>query len=145
MTPTFTLKEDMADRDELDAARRAAVKATKPNGGLPDGLARWRRDHPHRSSSWRVDKTGGWVFMYADTAYYFGPCRDCDTGRVTTQRQQTKNVTGLGRWPELCDDCRSAKAEETAAKTRRRMQQLRNPNGIDLRQFNNHPDPSLRN
>jgi hypothetical protein len=132
--------------DELLQARRAAAKATKPNGGLPDGLARYRRDHPHRSSSWRVDKTGGWVFMYAGTAYYFGPCRDCDTGRVSTQRKETKGTGGLGRWPELCDDCRESKYDDpNGTEARRRGRKSRNPNYDDMRQFNNHPEPYWRN
>jgi hypothetical protein len=117
-----------------------------PNAGMPDGLDRWRRDHPHRSSSWRVDKTGGWVFMYAGTAYYFGPCRDCPTGRVSTQRKETKSTRGLGRWPELCDDCRAAQyADPHGTESRRRVRKSRNPNDVDLRQFNNHRVPSFRN
>ena len=137
----------MTDRDELDAARRAAVEAMGPNGGLPDALERWRREHPYRSASWRVEKTGGWVFVAHDgIVYYWGPCRDCPTGRVTTQRRETKGVSGNGRWPELCDDCRAAKYEDPhGTESRRQVRKSRNPNYDDMRRYNNHPSNSLRN
>lgn len=127
------------------ASASAAAEGMKRNGGLPDRLDQWRQAHPFRSAAWRVERTGGFVFAYAGVVYYFGRCRLCDA-RVTTQRRETRSVSGNGRWPELCGLCSAAAVSDPyGTKNRHRVRMSRNPHRVDLRQYNNRPDESRRN
>lgn len=97
---------------------------------VPTRIDRWRSDNPDFFDHWTTKY--GCVIQFWGMRVYYGRCRDCSE-LVTKRRDisrphQNKYKSGptqLGRWPILCDRCRSAKEEAKADNARRRMARLR--------------------
>lgn len=84
-----------------------------------------RRQNPNRVNRWNTKY--GCVVQFWGMRVYCGRCRDC-AAPVTTLRDVSRHNWGLttvGRWPELCENCRSKKREAHAEGARHRMAALR--------------------
>jgi hypothetical protein len=82
-----------------------------------------RRENPNRLRTWRT-ASGGVVTQFWGMRIYCGRCRDCNAP-VTTRRDVSAHnwgMTRLGRWPELCGECRAAKG---ADRKRRQVESVR--------------------
>lgn len=85
----------------------------EPRSKSQAALERYREENPGEFAGWFVPKTGGYVVAIGNVKAYRGPCKRCETGVVTAVRklslkQQSEwNISGQGRWPEVCSDCQA--------------------------------------
>lgn len=96
--------------NELSKARAAGVANSRGReaAGVPTRVDRWRRENPNALRSWTTKH--GCVVQFWGMRVYYGSCRDC-SALVTTRRNiagltHRDGQTLLGRWPELCPQCR---------------------------------------